>query len=212
VFLQAARWWPENDFFVTVVSTGFLEDSHVDSLVNDNIDFICYKCSGSTPPYGNLPDYAPLSPPSFLWGDVPGSEFVSKVNDMYGEVIHWRQNLFSVPVGKAGTQFVQEMVRLFQSFADGSALEGIALKAVMLMPILLLQKTNFKSRSRDDARVLGRRLLSWKKGDLESLLEECRSIQQHLISTVHHSADTSGRFACRFARLMMEGSFGLLLD
>ena len=72
---------------------------------------------------------------------------------MYDEVIHWRRNLFSVPVGKAGTQFVQDMA---QSFADdGSALEGIALKAVMLMPILLLQKTNFKSRSRDDARVLG---------------------------------------------------------
>jgi len=97
---------------------------------------------------------------------------------------------------------MQEMARLFQSFADGSALEGIALKAVMLMPIFLLQKTNFKSRSRDDARVLG---MSWKKGDLESLLEECRSIQQHLVSTVHHSADTFGRFARRFARLMMEG-------
>ena len=170
--------------------------------VDENIDFIYYKCSGSTPPYGNLPDYPPLSPPSFRWGDVPGSEFVSNVNNMYDEVIQWRRNLFSVPVGKAGTQFVQEMARLFQSFANGSALEGITIKA---MPILLLQKTNFKSRSREDARVLGRRLLNWKRGDLGSLLEECRSIQEHLNSAVHHSADSSGKFAHRFAKLMTEG-------
>ena len=182
-----------------------LEDSQIDTLVKDNIDFICYKCSGSTPPYGNLPNYPPLSPPSFLWGDVPGSEFVSKVCSIYDEVIHWRRNLFSVPVGKAGNRFVQELARLFQSFADGSALEGIALKAAMLMPILLLQKTSFKSRSRDDGRVLGRRLISWQQGDLESLLQEGRSIQHHLTSAVSHSVNTSGQFARRFAKLMMEG-------
>jgi len=101
-----------------------------------------------------------------------------------------------VPVGKAGNRFVQELARLFQSFADGSALEGIALKAAMLMPILLLQKTSFKSRSRDDGRVLGRRLISWQQGDLESLLQEGRSIQHHLTS-VSHSVNTSGQFARR---------------
>ena len=99
-------------------------------------------------------------------------------------------------------RLVQEMARLFQSFADGSALEGITMKAAMLMPI---QKTSFKSRSREDARVLGRQLLSWKRGDLESLLKEYRSIQEHLNSTIHHSADSFGKFACRFAKLMMEG-------
>jgi len=30
-----------------------LDDSQVDSLVEDNSDFICYKCSDSPPPYGN---------------------------------------------------------------------------------------------------------------------------------------------------------------
>ena len=69
----------------------------------------------------------------------------------YDEAIHWRRNLFSVPVGRAGTQFVNELARLFQSFADGSALEGVALKAAMLLPILLFQKPHFKSRSREDA-------------------------------------------------------------
>jgi len=94
--------------------------------------------------YGNLPNYSPLSPPSFLWGDIPGTEFVDMINVVYDEAVHWRHNVFSVPVGKAGTQFVRELARLFQSFTDCSALEGFALKAAMLMPILLLQKTHFK--------------------------------------------------------------------
>jgi len=64
--------------------------------------------------------------------------------------------------------------------------------------------TNFKLHSREDARVLGRQLLNWKKGDLESLLEEFSSIQYHLDSPAHHAADSYSRFARRFAKLMME--------
>ena len=123
----------------------------------------------------------------------------------YDEVIHWRRNLFSVPVGRAGTRFVHELARLFQSFADGSALEGVALKAAMLLPILLLQKPHFKSRSREDARVLERRLSCWQVGDLDSLLQECCSIQQHLSSSTVSTAPFSGQMARRFAKLMMEG-------
>jgi len=89
-----------------------LEDSQVDSLVEDNIDFICYKCSDSPLPYGNLPNYSPLSPPSFLWGDIPGFDFVDMINAAYDEAVHWRRNVFSVPVGKAGTQFVRELASL----------------------------------------------------------------------------------------------------
>ena len=127
------------------------------------------------------------------------------VNDAYDEAIHWRRNVFPVPVGKAGTYFVRELAGLFQSFADCSALEGFALKAAMLMPILLLQKTHFKSRSREDARVLERHLKFWHKGDLDSLLQECRAIQHRLPSTVSHSVPSSGKFARRFSKLMMEG-------
>ena len=89
---------------------------------------------------------------------MPGSDFSSVLNKVYNEAIHWRRNLFSIPVGEAGYQFVHELSRLFQPYTDCSSLEGITLKAAMLMPILLLQKPHFRSRSKDDARVLDRRL------------------------------------------------------
>ena len=122
---------------------------------------LCFKCSGQPPPYGDLPTYPSISPPSFLWNDVSGSDFSTMINSAYNEAIHWRRNLFSVPVGKAGCRFVQKLSRLFQSYADCSALEGIAFKAAMVMPILLLQKPHFKSRSKEDARVLERRFKCW---------------------------------------------------
>jgi len=127
------------------------------------------------------------------------------INAAYDEAIHWQRNVFSVPVDKTGTQFVQELARLFQSFTDCSTLEGFALKAAMLMPILLLQKIHFKSRSKEDARVLEGHLKCWKKDDLDSFLHEYRNIQHHLPSTVSHSVPSSGQFPGRFAKLMMEG-------
>jgi len=52
-------------------------------------------------------------------------------------------------MGKTGCRFVPELSRLFQSYTtDCSALEGIALKAAMLMLILLLQN------DQEDARML----------------------------------------------------------
>lgn len=39
-----------------------------------------------------------------------------------------------------------------------------------------------------------------------SLLQECSSIQHHLSSTVPLSANLSSQFACRFAKLVMEGT------
>ena len=52
--------------------------------------------------------------------------------------------MFSVPSGNAGNAFVSELARLFQAYAEGSALESIALKAVTVMSALLLQKKHHR--------------------------------------------------------------------
>ncbi len=48
--------------------------------------------------------------------------------------------MFQVPFGKVGKKFVQELSRLFRAYAEGSALESIALRAVMVLSVLALQK------------------------------------------------------------------------
>jgi len=67
----------------------------------------------------------------------------------YEEVVYWRPNVFMIPFGKAGKSFVWELAKLYQVFADQSALHSIALMAYYVMQPLLLQKPYIQSKSKD---------------------------------------------------------------
>ena len=125
----------------------------------------------------------PLQPPNFVWGDLSGRDFCDKVNKTYDEVVQWRRNLFLVPFGKVGKALVQEMANLFQAYGENSSLECIALKACLLMQVLLLQKPLKTSKAKDHVTCLQRCLESWKKGEIEVLVAEGQCIQSHLPST-----------------------------
>ena len=59
-----------------------------------------------------------------------------------------------IPTGNAGKSFIRELVNLFQAFPDGSSLERIAIKAAMVMQVLLLQKPSKTSETEDHANHL----------------------------------------------------------
>ena len=94
--------------------------------------------------YCPLPPTSPIANPSFTWGDYDSISITRSIEVAYSEVVHWRKNTFQVPLGNAGKGFVSELSRLYLAYADGSALEAIALKACTVLSILLLQKP-FKS-------------------------------------------------------------------
>jgi hypothetical protein len=66
--------------------------------------------------------------------------FSEVVNECYDEVVHWQRNVFKVPSGKVGKTFVRELAHILDAFAEASALKGVAMKALMILPPLLLQK------------------------------------------------------------------------
>ena len=87
-----------------------------------------------------LPGFQPMSATSnFKWGEVDGDVFCSNINSAYAEIVHWRRNLFLVPSGKAGKEFILELTRLWRAYASASAMEAIALRAAMVMCALVLQ-------------------------------------------------------------------------
>ena len=130
----------------------------------------------------DLPRPSAMAEAHFTWGpdEVSSEQFIQSINTAYAEVV---RNIFSVPSGKAGKAFANELARLFRSYADSSALECIALKPAMILP---LQKPTPKSKARDHTVCLERRLLSWKVGNVESLLHEGRTIQSRLPKTNLH--------------------------
>ena len=163
----------------------------------------------------NLPEPTPVSSPSFSWGLLDAESFINTISQAYDEVVRWRKNLFLVPFGKAGNQFVTELARLFRAVADGSSLECIALKASTVLTILALQKPYRKSKAKLHAVCLERRLNDWLDGRIEDLLAEGRTIQKRnfrgLPFTKRQKSVSASDAARDFASLMFQGKCGAAL-
>ena len=151
----------------------------------------------------DFPQFAKMASPTYKCGEVDGETFAHSVECCYEEIVHWRRNLFKIPSGKPGKSFVHELTKLFCAYADGSALESIALKAAMVLPALMLQKPHHKSKSKDHSNHLDRQLRMWANGDINTLMLECRTIQGQLTTRAHNNESASK--ARTFAKLMMEG-------
>ena len=192
-----SRTGPSSAASVNTVSS--IEDLSVPSVAS-NVNPM-RNISASAHP---LPPFLPLNKPNFRWSEsVDGQAFVDLVVKAYEDVVHWRQNVFSVPSGKTGKEFVGELARLFRGYGESSALEAIALKAAMVFPPLLLQKPHPKAKTKDHIICLERRMALWHDGNIAELLREGKIIQQKLISSPSHSKNDS--LAKSFARLMKKG-------
>ena len=156
-----------------------------------------------TDPAIQLPPYHPLSKPNFMWSEnISGEAFTDDIMATYHEIVHWKKNIFMVPSGRAGEDFVKEMSLLFRSYGESTAEECVSLMAAMVIPSLLLQKPHPKSKTKDHIRCFERRLTEWKQGNIPGLVSEGRSIQQRLKKKLTMSAKDTSRI---FSRLMMKG-------
>ena len=59
--------------------------------------------------------------------------------EAYEEIVKWRKNIFMIPTGKIGKQFVQRMKDHIDSWCNEDKSGQMALKYVMIMPQILLQ-------------------------------------------------------------------------
>ena len=125
--------------------------------------------------------------------------------------VHWKRNIFRVPQGNIGKQFVDELARLYAAFADGSALESVSLKAIIVIPHLLLQKPHHSSKTKENIPSVKRRMELWKDGDLGSLLKEALTIQ-HRLKKFYQQKKTSNNPARQFADLMFQGKIKQALE
>ncbi len=139
--------------------------------------------------------------PDFAWGTFSGSEMLATINKAYNEIE--RHNLFLVPSGSAGNSFVQELARLLQAFADGSSLECVCMKVVVILQVLVLQKPSRTSKTREHINYLKRRMDLWKAGSLNEILLEGRCIQDRLPKSGKPRDKTA--LARSFQKLMSRG-------
>ena len=66
------------------------------------------------------------------WGNTPYNAFTMQVNKIYEEIVHMRGNIFKIPLGKAGKEYIKELTFWLRQFnSPKSELNSISLKASM---------------------------------------------------------------------------------
>ena len=106
-----------------------------------------------------------------MWGNVSHQSFCDEINKIYNEVVHFRRNIFNLPSGRAGKQFIEELIFWLRQFNSNSDLNSIALKAFMVLPSVVLQKSSATTKSKEHSVKIERRLALRRQDDLNMLLK-----------------------------------------
>ena len=133
--------------------------------------------TGCPAPESGLPPFATASC-VYQIGSWDVESSLQIIRSAYAEAAHYRPNLFSIPSGTVGTQFVNNLSRFFKCFGDCSTGEGITLKAAMVYCQLTLQQPLRAMDRQTHVDCLRRRLALLDAGDINSLLIEARTVQQ----------------------------------
>ena len=132
------------------------------------------------------------------WGALEGEAAIkAKISTIYEEIIKWRKNLFMVPRGKAGTDFIKEITRMINLFMIQTKWTSLSLAKVHIFIPLMLQKPSSKSKAKDHAKYLEKRLKLWHAGDLQALLSENREIQKKLKQNQDKKRESKEKSFCR---------------
>ena len=158
----------------------------------------------SSKPVNNHPAEPPKIEMLYKWGDYDNKSFEKNLHVIYEKIVYWRRNLFLLPTGKAGTQYIDETSRLMNAWLHHSPLKDVAFKAIMIMPSILLQKPKKDSKTKDHIAALERRLKLWQFGNLIELFKEAETIQKGLKSSTN--IKTLVEISKQFAKQMNKGN------
>ena len=98
---------------------------------------------------GSLPEFSTVdTPQSIVWGESEGKMITvssSEIINAYDEITSWRKNIFLVPYGKIGREFIDQLTKHINDWNISTESQHIALKAAFVILALALQKPSQKS-------------------------------------------------------------------
>ena len=141
------------------------------------------------------------------WGNLSGLGIKESLQVAYDTIISWKPNLFRLPSGSVGKEFVEEITSIVNHFIKNTEMQSVAMQAIMVMGPLLLQKPSKNSKNKEHVTHLKSRLAKWKCGNIGDLINEGNAIQKRLVQgnlkPVQHEKV--------FVRLMLLGKVGAAL-
>ena len=105
------------------------------------------------------------------WECLTGFNIIEeKLNNAYNEIVKWNKNFFKIPLGACGKKLVEEACKLVSLYNGKGEWEPLAIKALMVFLPLVLQKPSKISKTRDHKAHLQRRMVMWKDGAKDGLV------------------------------------------
>ena len=127
---------------------------------------------------------------------------ISDITDAYNEITTWKKNVFLVPYGKTGRDFIDQITMHINDWNSGLENQHVSLKAVFVLLAVGLQKPNQKSKAKDHQDALSKRLALWKEGEISKLIREGRIIQSRIGKFKGSNQPDKAKI---FAKLVLEG-------
>ena len=116
----------------------------------------------------------------------------------------WKKDFFELPKCRNGKEFIRVMTRLTTLWSSKSPDRNFCLKALMVMPSLLLLRTSNKAKTVENKTHLARRLEVWKERKANEVLHEGMTIQSRK-KMYNKTTVSEEELSRKFSRLMMEG-------
>ena len=163
------------------------------SLPSENWD--CPKCT-------SLPSFRPaVDLIGAKWGNLEDQDIAITLEVTHRKIASWKPNHFKIPSGASGKAFVSEITRLVDLWVNKTKLESVAITALQVFGLLMLQKPSKSSKNRDHIKHLTSRLVKWQLGKFDELVSECEAIQKRLINS-NRKPESIIKV---FSRLMLHG-------
>ena len=92
-----------------------------------------------------------------IWNEKPDTTFVNELNNAFDKIVYCRKKLFLLPTGAAEKSFANETMRMNNAWVYDIPIKDITLKALHVIPALLMQKPSKNSKCKDHLKSLERR-------------------------------------------------------
>lgn len=108
------------------------------------------------------------------WQTITIDDAFSLTNTIYS-------NIFDIFTKcNADREFIKDITLRLRGYIQESHLQLIALKAIATLPQVICQRTQSKSKTTEDVKVMQRRMEIWKSFDVTELLKETHVLQRKI--------------------------------
>ena len=105
------------------------------------------------------------------------------INYAYEQIVFWKKDFFDLPKCAKGKEFIREITRFISNWSSNSPERDICMKALMVMPSLLLLRVSKDAKTAENKQQLERRFGLWKEGKIIELVREAMAI--HLPTNIN---------------------------